>query len=184
MLSLESVTFHEGTIVYMGTTCWQLLDLVWAGWPRRATLAARRATVICFRKNKWLGGKAAVLNEQGFRFDMGPTILTVPKVITRIFAEAKRDVTSYLKLVRLEPQWRSFFRRRDHAGSVREPAAHAELLESAGGKRPRATGSSCAIRKRCTKFRNAGCFWKPVGGVMDTMDPLAMLKPVNAGGPD
>ena len=44
------------------------------------------------RSNAWLGGKAAVLEEGGFRFDMGPTILTMPRVLRRIFAEAGRDL--------------------------------------------------------------------------------------------
>ena len=39
-------------------------------------LAARGYEVVLFEKNPWLGGKAALLEEQGFRFDMGPTILT------------------------------------------------------------------------------------------------------------
>ena len=38
----------------------------------------------------------AVLEEEGFRFDMGPTILTVPRVLRRIFAEAGRELESEL----------------------------------------------------------------------------------------
>src|SRR4051794_15970246 len=53
--------------------------------------AARGHRVTLYDKNAWLGGKAAVLHESGFRFDMGPTILTVPRVLERIFAEAGRD---------------------------------------------------------------------------------------------
>jgi phytoene dehydrogenase-like protein len=71
--------------------------------------AARGHTVTLYDKNEWLGGKAAVLHEGGFRFDMGPTILTVPKVLERIFQEAGRDIRDYLDLRRLDPQWRCFF---------------------------------------------------------------------------
>ena len=71
--------------------------------------AARGHTVTLYDKNGWLGGKAAVLHERGFRFDMGPTILTVPRVLERIFAEAGRDMHAYLDLRRLDPQWRCFF---------------------------------------------------------------------------
>ena len=59
-----------------------------AGLSAACTLAARGYRVTLFEKNSWLGGKAAVLEEQGFRFDMGPTILTVPRVLRRIFEEA------------------------------------------------------------------------------------------------
>ena len=47
------------------------------GLAAACTLAARGHSVTVFEKNDWVGGKAAVLNEQGFRFDMGPTILPI-----------------------------------------------------------------------------------------------------------
>ena len=80
-----------------------------AGLAAACTLAARGHRVEVFEKNPWLGGKAAVLEERGYRFDMGPTILTVPSVLRRIFAEAGRKLEDYLDLRRLDPQWRSFF---------------------------------------------------------------------------
>ena len=71
--------------------------------------AARGHKVIALDKNEWLGGKATVLEEQGFRFDMGPTILTVPRVLERIFAEGGEKLEDCLELIRLDPQWRCFF---------------------------------------------------------------------------
>ena len=62
-----------------------------------------------FEKNAWLGGKAAQLREDGFRFDMGPTILIQPSVLRKIFAEAGKTLDSYVEMVRLDPQWRCFF---------------------------------------------------------------------------
>jgi diapolycopene oxygenase len=62
------------------------------GLAAACTLAARGHKVVLFEANAWAGGKAAVLEEGGFRFDMGPTILTVPRVLRRIFAEAGRDM--------------------------------------------------------------------------------------------
>ena len=79
------------------------------GLSAAATLAARGHKVSLFEANSWLGGKAAVLEEDGFRFDMGPTILTVPAVLERIFGEAGRKLDNELDLVRLDPQWRCFF---------------------------------------------------------------------------
>ena len=60
------------------------------GLAAACTLAARGYAVTLCDTNAWVGGKAAVLAEQGFRFDMGPTILTIPAVLKRIFAEAGR----------------------------------------------------------------------------------------------
>ena len=47
------------------------------GLATACTLAARGHRVTLFERNEWAGGKAAVLETGGFRFDMGPTILTV-----------------------------------------------------------------------------------------------------------
>src|ERR1700728_2021392 len=79
------------------------------GLAAAVTLAARGYQVSVFEKNAWLGGKAAVLQEDGFRFDMGPTILIRPSVSRRIFCEAGRSMSDYLDMVRLDPQWRCFF---------------------------------------------------------------------------
>ena len=79
------------------------------GLSAAATLAARGYDVEVFEKNAWLGGKAAQLKEEGFRFDMGPTILIRPSVLRRIFSEAGKQLEDYLDMVRLDPQWRCFF---------------------------------------------------------------------------
>jgi diapolycopene oxygenase len=79
------------------------------GLAAACVLAARGHRVVLWEKNDWLGGKAAELSQHGFRFDMGPTILTVPRVLHRIFAEAGRSTQDLLDLRRLDPQWRCFF---------------------------------------------------------------------------
>jgi phytoene dehydrogenase-like protein len=79
------------------------------GLAAACTLAARGHKVICLERNSWFGGKAAVLEADGFRFDMGPTILTLPSVLVRIFSEAGRELSDALDLIPLDPQWRCFF---------------------------------------------------------------------------
>jgi diapolycopene oxygenase len=79
------------------------------GLAAACTLAARGYRVILFERSRHVGGKAAQLRAEGFRFDMGPTILTLPSLLRRIFQEAGRRMDDYLTLVRLDPQWRSFF---------------------------------------------------------------------------
>src|SRR3954449_6088580 len=72
------------------------------GLAAACTLAARGHQVILFERNAWLGGKAAVLHSNGFRFDMGPTILTLPSVLRRIFEEAGERLEDHLELLRLD----------------------------------------------------------------------------------
>ena len=79
------------------------------GLATACTLAARGYAVTVVEKNEWLGGKAALLEDKGYRFDMGPTILTVPSVLRRVFAEAGKSLDDYVTMRRLDPQWRCFF---------------------------------------------------------------------------
>src|SRR6516225_1757351 len=79
------------------------------GLSAACTLAARGHDVVLFEKGGWLGGKAAVLEAQRYRFAMGPTILTLPSALARIFAEAGRKLKDHLALIPLDPQWRCFF---------------------------------------------------------------------------
>lgn len=79
------------------------------GLASACVLAARGHKVVLFEKSPWLGGKAAVLEADGYRFDMGPTILTLPSVLKRIFGEAGKNIDQYLDMVLLDPQWRCFY---------------------------------------------------------------------------
>ncbi len=49
------------------------------------------------------GGKAGTLELDGFRFDTGPSLVTMPDVLTGPFRECGRDADDYLTFSRLEP---------------------------------------------------------------------------------
>lgn len=141
------------------------------GLTAACTLAARGYTVEVFEKNEWLGGKAAVLEQNGFRFDMGPTILTVPSVLKRVYAEAGRSVADALDLVPLDPQWRCFF----DDGSVldlhQRVDAMVRYLESAAPDSAEGYGRFIELSKRLHEISDRYFFWRPVGGIGDTFDP-------------
>ena len=48
--------------------------------------------------------KAAVLHDNGFRFDMGPTFFLYPRVLSDIFAACGKDLSREVDLIRLDPQ--------------------------------------------------------------------------------
>ncbi|UKJ77731.1 phytoene desaturase family protein [Azospirillum brasilense] len=141
------------------------------GLASAVVLAARGHKVVLLEKNGWVGGKAAVLEEGGFRFDMGPTILTVPRVLRRILAEAGCDLDRELELVRLEPQWRCFF----DDGTVLDlseniGAMAAELDRLAPG---RGAGEGYrrfqALSERLHGISERFFFWKSVEDLGDTL---------------
>ena len=141
--------------------------------------AARGHKVTLYDKNSWIGGKAAVLHEAGFRFDMGPTILTVPRVLERIFAEAGRNLSDYLDLVRLDPQWRCFFDDGTQIDLQENIGAMAEAMDRfAPGK---GTGDGYRrfqeISAHLHDISNRFFFWKPVEDLFDTINIRANMNP-------
>ena len=52
------------------------------------------------------GGRCGVWESQGFRFDMGPTLLLMLPHLERLFADTGRRLEDYLTLVQLDPNYR------------------------------------------------------------------------------
>jgi phytoene desaturase len=143
-----------------------------AGLAAACTLAARGHRVTLFDKNSWVGGKAAVHQQDGYRFDMGPTILTLPSVLKRIFEEAGKKVDDYLDLVLLDPQWRCFFQ----DGSVLDLVADVEKMKAqlrTFSKNPNTADGYerfIKISRRLHDVSNKFFFWRSVEGITDTFE--------------
>src|SRR5450432_2329715 len=138
------------------------------GLAAACTLAARGYEVEVFEKNAWLGGKAAVLAEQGFRFDMGPTILIQPSVLRRVFCEAGREMSDYLTMVRLDPQWRCFF----DDGAVLD--LRHDVGDTAQALDARRSGMGAKyiefmeLSKKLHGISDRFFFWRSIGSMRDT----------------
>ena len=157
------------------------------GLAAACTLAARGHRVTLFEANRWVGGKAAVLRDGGFRFDMGPTILTVPRVLERVFAESGRRMADYLDLVPLDPQWRCFF----DDGGVLDLSADVKRMKqalSAFSRDPRDAERYATFIDYSARLHDISdrfFFWRSIGSIRDMMDPkrsfnLSTLKDVLA----
>lgn len=148
------------------------------GLAAACTLAARGYEVVLFERNDWLGGKAAVLERDGFRFDMGPTILTLPTVLERIFAEAGCGLAGRLELLRLDPQWRSFF----EGGGVLDLFAHPERMGAELSSFSPAADLGEAYRRfidysaRLNRVSRDFFFWKPIESLRDMFDARSSLS--------
>ena len=171
------------------------------GLAAACTLAARGHQVTLFEKNAWLGGKAAVLQEAGFRFDMGPTIVTYPKVLERIFSEAGRNLHDHVEMIRLDPQWRCFFDdatgggvldlRQDPAAMRDELRRFAASTHGHNGDGNDKNGSAKLIdadalasdyvrfidySQQLHRISDDFFFWKSIGGLRDMFDAKASFN--------
>lgn len=150
-----------------------------AGLSAACTLAARGYDVVLLEANERLGGKAQVLEADGFRFDMGPTILLMPRVLRRIFAESGRELGDYLDLVRLDPQWRCFF----NDGPTLDLLADVDrMAESLSGFAPGTEDDSgyrefLAMAKKLNDLSGRFFFDRSVGSLRDMFNFRTSFQP-------
>jgi diapolycopene oxygenase len=85
--------------------------------------------VTIFEKNPQVGGKLNLLETQGFSFDLGPSIFTLPQIFRPLFDVDGKRLEDYITLQRVDPQWRNFF----------EDGTVIDLWENAGRMREELT---------------------------------------------
>jgi phytoene desaturase len=69
-------------------------------------LAAAGHQVVVLERSPVVGGKVATLELEGFRFDLGPAVLTLPGVWDDVFRVAGTALADQVELVALDPQLR------------------------------------------------------------------------------
>ncbi len=125
--------------------------------------------VTLFEKNAHLGGKMNVWQEGGYTFDMGPTIITKPDVLDRLFNDVGRRREDYIDLVALDPQWRAWFAdgsRLDLYSSLQEMTRELQRFapdEVANYLR------FLAYSQKMYDVSDQWFFWKSFGGITDMM---------------
>ncbi|PKL85060.1 MAG: diapolycopene oxygenase [Ignavibacteriae bacterium HGW-Ignavibacteriae-1] len=62
-----------------------------------------------FEKNEKIGGKLNTIKENGYTFDLGPSILTLPQYFKVLFEASGRDMSDYIPIQEVRPHWRNFF---------------------------------------------------------------------------
>ncbi|NMJ76955.1 FAD-dependent oxidoreductase, partial [Nanohaloarchaea archaeon] len=66
-------------------------------------LADEGLDVEVVEKNEQVGGRASVLEEDGFKFDMGPSWYLMPDIFDRFFGKFDHKPEDYYSLTRLDP---------------------------------------------------------------------------------
>ncbi|MEO1278270.1 MAG: FAD-dependent oxidoreductase, partial [Planctomycetota bacterium] len=100
-----------------------------AGLSSAVELAGKGVPVTIVDSNNHLGGKMNLLEEDGFTFDMAPTIITMPQVLKGIISRTGRDPADYIDLIDLDPQWRCFFDDGTRIDLLRDPQQWAREMD-------------------------------------------------------
>ena len=148
-----------------------------AGAAAAARLAAAGRAVTLVDPNPHLGGKMNVWEAGGFRFDMGPTIITMPLVLERLFASVGRDVRDYLEMVRLDPQWRCFYADGARLDLWSDPQRMQAELARLSPADAAAYPQFLEYARRMYETSEEFFFWRPYGGIGDVLRDRGVLDP-------
>ena len=72
-------------------------------------LKCRGYDVCVYEANNTYGGKVAEIKKDGFRFDKGPSLLTMPNKIDELFVLANKNPTDYFEYFQLDESFRYFY---------------------------------------------------------------------------
>lgn len=98
----ENLTsMKKGNIVVIGAGL--------GGLSAAISLRAEGYPVEILEKNDRVGGKLNVREIEGFTFDLGPSIFTLPRIFEDLFERAGKRMSDYVGLEPVTPHWRNFF---------------------------------------------------------------------------
>ena len=101
-----------------------------AGLSAACVLASNGYRVQILEKNQEPGGRARVMEAEGFRFDMGPSWYWMPDVFEDFFALFGKKVSDYYDLVRLDPAYTIVYGPGDQLVVPADAKALEDLFES------------------------------------------------------
>jgi phytoene desaturase len=135
------------------------------GLAAAARLASAGHLVTVLEQGRSAGGKAGRLERDGFTFDTGPSLLTMPWVFQELFADTGAPLDAHVELIRVEPVTR--YRFADGSGfdlSADLPVA-IEALEAwspgAGSDWTCFLGTCAAMWRASTPFLSGPPPWPP-----------------------
>lgn len=163
------------------------IAIVGAGLGGLATachLAGRGHEVTVLERGERPGGRAGQWCEAGYRFDTGPSVLTMRDLLARTFAAAGADLADHLELRQLDPAYRATFWDGSEIRVRADRAAMAEEIRSAAGPAD-AAGFERFVDWVTELYRIelASFIDRDFRTPMDLLaDPVAMARLVRAGG--
>ena len=86
--------------------------------------AGRKVTVI--ERESVPGGRNGLLNHEGYAFDTGPSVLTMPSLIQDAFSCVGEDMNDWLELMPVSPLYRAYY----HDGSQIDVHADTHEMEA------------------------------------------------------
>mgnify|MGYP001464423813 FL=1 len=119
-----------------------------------------------------VGGRGSSVTKNGFRFDLGPTILTVPQVFERLWKDCGKDFARDVELVPLDP----FYEIRWQDGSrFQVRSSEEEMLAEVTRNFPKDLKGYCKFLEDCEKryvFGFEGLGRRPMNKIWDLLKEI------------
>lgn len=101
-------------------------------------LQAAGLQVTLLEKRERIGGRAYQLQDRGYVFDMGPSLITAPGIIDDVLRAAGRRLIDYVDLIPLDPYYRVHFHdgsQLDYVGDVERMKAQMRRFDAGDAER-------------------------------------------------
>ena len=79
------------------------------GLATAARLSCKGYDVSVFEKLPECGGRCHMLEDSGFKIDMGPSFVLMPDLFREVFNYCGKDISQYLDLIPLDPSYKVFY---------------------------------------------------------------------------
>lgn len=119
-----------------------------------------------------VGGRGSSITKNGFRFDLGPTILTVPQIFEQLWKDCGKDFAADVELVPLDP----FYEIRWQDGSrFQVRSSEEEMLAEVTRNFPKDLKGYCKFLEDCEKryvFGFEGLGRRPMNKIWDLLKEI------------
>jgi phytoene desaturase len=97
-------------------------------------LAKAGLEVTVVEKRNTVGGRTSTMEQDGFKFDIGPTFFLYPQVLREIFAATGHSLEKEVPMYRLDPQYRLVFGSKDGISGQIDATPDVERMKAAIAK--------------------------------------------------
>ena len=106
-----------------------------AGIASSIRLAHKGYAVSVFEANAYAGGKLSSFEQNSYRFDAGPSLFTLPHLVTELFELVGKNPTDFFEYEQLTEVCRYFWEDQTHLIAWAEPEKFAQEVEEITGEK-------------------------------------------------